>query len=297
MIWKNILFSIALLSKVSAQTNCTIEAYPNYIRNEMGRGKIVLASVIKSSNCSKENKNSFVSLLLANSQGTINNSHLQRLLGGKINISPRKITVTDANDIVEQTALLPKNYSFSNTVFNGEGPLIPYREHEELKIICKTCKKLGHRTFSLQFINSTSGEKRSIWGETTSQVATTSLVALKAIEGGLVLKREDFKEQITYSSKPKDFFSPAKGTISFYRAKGPINKGEVLKNFDVVALSLVKVGHPTKIIGQKGNMKLVGVANPLQSGKWQQMIRLKNAKGGKIMSGKVIGLNRVRIEL
>jgi len=85
--------------------------------------------------------------------------------------------------------------------------------------------------------------------------------------------------------------------ISNFRPSRNIFKGQVLEFNSIVPAQIVRIGkNVTVIVNQNGfNLSMQGQA--LQSGSFGEIISVKNISSQKIINARVVGFDRVAIEL
>ena len=276
---------------------CIIEGYPRYIRAGT-LGELSLSDVIKYSDCRNDIKRRIAGIW-ASSSGRIRHKHLKNILkeGEDIKINPEKIEFFDLEDALKNEYPLKKNWVFRKTAFAGTRQLHPYGNDERLKIICYNCRKPGKKVLEIRFHNTLNGRKRVIWGETHVAIRTPSLVALRTLESGSLLKTSDFKEQFSYVMSEHDSFFENGKKVLFYKTNKVVREGMPLRHSDLSPINLVGAGKPIKAIVKRGGMKLTGVGIPLKNGKLGENIRIKGVDGKKSMMARVVGFNEVEVDL
>ena len=85
--------------------------------------------------------------------------------------------------------------------------------------------------------------------------------------------------------------------IMFYKPTRILKKGSPLLKRDLIPIKLVRSFTPVKIILSNKGINLTGIAIAKKSGHFGEIIPLKNKKGKRILFGKVIGFNKVKIEI
>ena len=276
---------------------CIIEGYPRYVRTER-LTELSLNDTIKYSDCHKDIKKRFARLLVRSS-GKVLHHHLKKILRDSedVKILPRKIEFVDLEEALKNEYPLKKNLIFKNTRFTGGRQLYPYGYDDQLQIVCHNCQYPGKKSLEVRFFDSSSGKRKVIWGETHILTRTLSLVSLRTLKAGSSLKPSDFKEQFSYVMRESDSFFVNKSNLLFYKTNKVIGEGSVLRHSDLSSVNLVKMGKVTKTIVKKNGMKLMGVGIPLENGMLGKNIQLRGMDGKRIVVGKVIGFNKVEIDL
>ena len=85
--------------------------------------------------------------------------------------------------------------------------------------------------------------------------------------------------------------------IIFFKPTKTLKKGVPLLKRNLVPVKLVRSFAPVKIILSNKGIKLSGIAIAKKGGHYGEVIPLKNKKGKRIIFGKIIDFNKVKIEL
>ena len=110
------------------------------------------------------------------------------------------------------------------------------------------------------------------------------------------LSKAYFKEKIIETDNPTQYFT-ALDKISFYRLSQPINKNQNVLTTFLNPIYIVQSGQPVALLLKNKNLILTSRGTALSSGRWGDMVKIKNEKNNKVLSGKVINFNKVSISL
>ena len=274
-----------------------LEGYPRYVRAGILKG-LSVKDIVRHSDCPDDVKKRLADLL-ASSSGKVHSQHLKKVLRNSdgVDIRPQKIEFFDLEEVLKDEYPLKKNWIFKNTAFSGTRQLYPYGTDERLQIVCRHCEKPGKKVLEIVFHNVLSGKKRILWGETHIAIRTRALVALRTLVAGSLLSPSDFKEQFSYVMSEHESFVTNGKNLAFYKVNKTVQEGTVLKHSDMSSVHLVGAGKPVKTIIKKGGMKLTGVGIPVRSGRLGESVQVKGMDGKRFVIGKIVGFNKVEVEL
>lgn len=250
---------------------------------------------LKSKGCSEKQISTFKNVL-KESTGTLSSRHLKRIEGlSNISLNPSTIRVRKLEEIVQSRLNLSssKKIEFIQQQFPSE--FYSLENDEFLEVHCSNCSKSGVRNVK---ITKTNGIKRSVfWAKAKVLSSVKVFVAKNNIQLDFNgINNNDFEIKQIFVHNPNDVFSKDK-KLPFFRLNKSITKGHVILSSDLTPIQLVRHGNPVKVSVRNSFLHMNLLATPLSSGKFGETIRLKNRKSKKIFFGKVIGLNKVKVEL
>ena len=271
---------------------CLIEFYPHYIRSST-----TSTMTTKSSTCNDTINQQFASIL-SGAEGTISNIRLKEMINKRLSsakgmkIRPNKIKVETINSFLKRQWPLKRNWFFRNARLTGnKNQSIPYFYGHDVQLVCFRCDSLGEKTFRLKL----KGQKKTFWGNVDIVTPVLSLTAKKNLRANSPLKENYFKKKIVYTSKPEHFFNSEQRDLKFFKSNRALNEGMPLKFSHLLPMNLVHPHRPVEVMFRRHGIYLNGLAMSLQSGRFGEVIRLKNIKNHKIIVGKVIGFDKVNI--
>jgi flagella basal body P-ring formation protein FlgA len=286
---------IALLIFTSSTMACDISG-PKLILWDKNKMRSLPMSSFSFKDCSKKAIKKIESFT-SDFEGTLTSRIIQIEAGVKVNVlNAIQISTLESflNDRVEKN----KDWRFIKTGFVGtNSATFIIKENQSINVNCSLCKNTGNKNIKIELRDPISGEYKALWAKADLAAKTKALVCLENLNvNNQPLSPRQFKETVTYSTRPDQFFTSESQTI-FYKLNKPKVKGEPIRFQDLTPVNLVKMGNPVTVILRNESLFLEGTAIPGQSGKLGERIRLKNTRTQKTIVGKVIDFNKVEVEL
>ncbi len=294
-------FKDAYSSYLTNNNICTINSYSEvYFQKEISKKNLV--KLIKHSNCSKKINTKFLNFL-RKSHGVFSTKHLQKIYFPKskdlkVTIRPEKIYLRSLNHLISNKLNLNGSYFLTNTKYRGEKRLILLTKNQNIELICSKCKTLGKKNVSLNIVDNLSGRSEKIWITTTIKTKIKAFVS--NINFNYPFRRElsagEFKEKYIETDSPENLFTNI-DKIHFFKLTHAIKKNHPLRIHDLTPKRLVRAFSPVKIFLKSKTIQLSGIAIAKTSGHFGDIITLENKKSRRTLIGKIVGLNKVEIEL
>jgi len=294
-------FKVAYSSYLKTNNVCTINSYSKiYFQQEISKKN--LSRLIKKSNCSKKINLAFLNLM-RKSHGVFSTSHLQRIYfpqskNFKVTIKPEKIHLRSLNHLISTELDSTGSYFPTNTKYRGKKRLILLTKSQSIELICSKCETLGRKNIILNITDNQLKRSEKIWIKTTIKTKVKAFVSNInfSYSSGNKISAEQFKEKDIETDSPENIFS-AIDKIHFFKLTHPIKKNHPLKIQDLTPKRLVRAFSPVKIFLKSKTIQLSGIAIAKTSGRFGESITLENKKSRRTLIGKVVGLNKVEIEL
>ncbi|CBW28096.1 hypothetical protein BMS_3353 [Halobacteriovorax marinus SJ] len=287
------------LISFSAWSNpCQIDIHPkNYLLSNSTT--LLSKSLIKKSTCSKATETEFIRFLI-DTKGNTSGKQISRvfssLVNEKVTIKPDRISVYKLEDYLTERLSFSKSWFIREIKTPSKLSAITLDSSENLSIDCPNCNYPGNKSIRVIVSNSMSGANKYHMLNAKLQIKTRALVPKGIIKiDNQPLSKQMFREEEVYTDNPSSLFTNI-NTLNFYKVNKSIDDRAVLIN-DLVPVSLVKAGIPTKVILDNGIISLKSVATPLRSARFGETVQLRSSKGNKIIVGKVIDYNKVSVEL
>jgi len=248
-----------------------------------------------SKDCSTQQIQS-ISEFVKESSGTISNSYMKRIPELKtITIKPESIRVRRLEDIVHNRLNLSNDQKVELIQQDFSSQFYKLNNDEFLEVYCEDCNNGKINNFKIVKSNGTT--KETTWVKGKVLTAVKSFIAKKNINLTFQpLNKADFEFKTIYVASPERVFT-TNHSLSFFRLNKTIRKGHTLESADLTPVPLVQYGTPVSVQLNKDNLNMKLMANPLATGKLGDTVRLKNRNSNKIFFGKVIGINKVKVEL
>ena len=257
--------------------------------------------VIKKTDCPEFLVGKFTKQIF-NSSGTLS----QRILnsnediaksGYKINLFPKRVIVTNLKDKLKRHFELGNKWSFGKLKMLNKNIVIGLNKDDTIDLNCEFCHTTGEKNISFTVYNAIKNYSKTHWVSATVYISTAVLVPKRAISPSEPqLVPSDFELKNLNVIRPEKYFTN-KEKLVFYKLNKAIVSGKGLMFTDLSPVNLVSAGVPTKIILRNKTLSLESQGIPSQSGKFGEIIKLRNPKTKRVISGKVIDFNKVLVDL
>lgn len=217
--------------------------------------------------------------------------------GYKVELTPNKIQVINLKNEFQKQFKLRKGWSFGKLKMLNKKSAIGLGLESSLSLSCELCHTTGEKNISLEVRNPVEGFSKTFWAQGTVYISTIALVPVRAISTSEPqLSPSLFRKQQINVTRPEQFFTNSDQLV-FYKLNKPLPEGNGLKFTDLTPINLVSAGIPTKVILKSGGLILNGTGIPSQSGKFGEIIKLRNPKTKRMIIGKVVDFNKVLVDL
>lgn len=291
---KKFVFFILSSLSIASVFSCEINTYSNIVF--LQNTNLKTNQAYKKSNCSEKINKLFLEYL-KESQGTIETKNLVRYLKNPdMKITPARIAVRSLRNILINELNFDNNYKWETLNEVNNQLIIAYDHEDDIRFLCRRCNHLGKNNLKV-LINRYNGKKNVFWvkGNILSQVksfvATRDLPALKSINPS-----SDFREEVIYSKKPSDFLID-KDILKYSKLSRSINKGLPLQRNQIIPIKLVKAGAVVNVNLKSDQIQLSSKAAAINSGKLNDIIRVRNFKTGRVIQGRIVDYNKIEVEL
>lgn len=219
--------------------------------------------------------------------GTVSARYLTVITGGTISISPERISIINLSKYLENNKT-SKNLKLHNVSILSSNNFI--RSDARLKIECLKCSRAGEHQLKIV------GEK-VIWGKASFVAPTGVLVANNDLQAfSTELEGSMFELEKRWVLDPENYYTK-KSELSFYKISKPLQKGQLLKKDDLMPKNIVHIGKTVEVILNSDNVKIVTKGIAQSSGHISDNVIVKNQKTNKQYNAKIIGIDKVKVEL
>ena len=278
--------------------SCTIQIYP-YVYYLNSASQLNL-QVFPQQTCPAEIAQKVLALLQQQA-GTIKTKHLYAALPPDLNsalaITPAEIHLQKLNTVLNQSLNLPEHlqinelrFTDGRTYLGSFKPLTTSLEN----------LNLGEKNLKLTYTPSSplasSSPDKSTWVTGKLQQLQKVLVAQTDIAPQESLNPKMFTSREQAVDQPGRYFTNVE-QLSFFKANKALAKNTILKQQDVSAETLVKPQIPAAAIIQQGHLTIKNMAYPRTAGKWGDLVTLEVGQDKKLIQGKVIGHQKVLVQL
>ena len=288
---KKYFFILNLILISSSHANCFIHFF-NKIIYTGDKKDLKIAEVIKKTSCPKNITQKFYQTVISSS-GTLRSKYLSEI-DENIELSPLYFQLIPLGDILKNKLNMLPEWKLTQIKFMNGLKALSLNEGDDL--ILNSEFKTGSVVLPLKVVRKNqSSDTLYIQAFGTKQIEL--LIASTDISSDVAELSEGlFKKSKRHVENPELYFKDLK-TLPFYRPNRHLRNGQALKKSNLIKKNLVTFGSPAKITFKKGNLILNGVGIPTQSGKFGDLVKLKQPNNKKIFFGKVNGLNSVSVGL
>ncbi len=288
MIKKLIVLAIFLIS-TNSSANCELNSFSKIIKIN----KSLDSSIIKSSNCSELVIQEFIQLIV-NAEGKVNKVQIENYLlqefNEKIHTKPKNIEVHRLEELIKEK-YGDNDMSISNLTSLHSASSFNLDKNQNFAIDCKKCSSPGERNIKV------------LIGSKVHWVSAKILKKIKVLKVVNTLSpqipmlmRKDFKMDFIYGLPANNYFNDI-DRIQFYRLNKIVASGSILKTTDLTPKVLIRYGQKIKLSVKNKNIQLGTIGIAKKNGKLGEFINIENPKTKKVFTGRVIGHNKVLVEL
>lgn len=258
-------------------------------------------SLIKESDCPTTIQSAFISKIYQSSglltTKVLNYDKRFKKSGFTVHLVPNRIRVSNLKESLKEKFNLGNLWSFSKLRFVNKKTTLALMSEDSLSFGCEFCHTTGEKNISLTVYNPIKNYTKTHWASATVLVATKVLIPNRPISPSEPqLTPSDFKLKYLSVTRPEKYFTNIEQLV-FYKVNKPISPNEGLLYNDLVPVNLVSAGTLTKIILRNKTLQVEGTAIPSQSGKFGEVIKLRNPKTNRMITGKVVDFNKVMVDL
>lgn len=295
-----ILLALFFFASLGYAKECSIKSYDKifYIPT---KGNKIHKSLIKESDCPTSIQSAFIEKIYQSSglltSRVLNYDNRFKKSGFTVRLVPNRIRVSNLKESLKEEFNLDNLWSFSKLKFVTKKTTLALSKEDSLSFACEFCHTTGEKTISLTVYNPIKNYSKTYWANATVLVATKVLIPNRPISPSEPqLTPSDFKLKYLSVTRPEKYFTNIEQLV-FYKVNKPISANDGLLFNDLVPVNLVSAGTPTKIILKSKTLQVEGTAIPSQSGKFGEVIKLRNPKTNRIITGKVVDFNKVMVDL
>lgn len=247
-------------------------------------------------NCIAEDLQSLCELVQAQ-DGMVSIHRLQAAAGERVSLT----STVDQVRIHRISDLIRKKFPVSDGVdmVLAESSAIDFvgmNASSELELTCHPCLFNGDETLRLQ-VRQFSGESRGYSFKVKFTALVNAYRAKSTINAfSTALNAQQFEQvrvpQVSYGRYQTDLTK-----ISFYKPNKTIRSGEILRESDLIPLTLVRAGDRVDLYFENDHVRLKSYATSRQNGGMGDKIEVWNQANGKKYRGVITDHNQVVVEL
>jgi flagella basal body P-ring formation protein FlgA len=274
---------------------CEIKLFERYIKQAGKNGPSMIP--FESSTCD-EQTNSYVSSKILELSGKIPSSYIVDSINLPLTISPEKIEISGVDTLIENKFAQQGFPSQKVLSYHSSYPVaaIGLSNLDHVDLECNDCLNSSAKVFQI-IIRRSSEKLRKFNVHTTIGHKALVFKTKSAIKpDNTPASFNSFETQEIFVSSPEDYFG-VNDELSFYKVNTPLKPGSLLQKKHLSKISLAQTGREVEIFLNHDGFMLQTKGTALQNGTIDEFIRVKNADTKKTLQAKVIGENKVRIDL
>lgn len=289
-----ILFSLLFLIPGFAAMACEVHL-PSHVLILGGTAEITKAA--QTSDCSAE------TLLETNEtlksvEGKITSFQLAEILKSKnhnVLIQPHLIHIQQLKSLIREQMLIPAGVQLHSSQAVNSSDFIALNYGERVEVLCTSCVFNSHQAININ-ITGIDGNKKSltVMADFRKMVKAYRVTSFHPAFSEITTHslKEEFVEAIPHTDLITDLAS-----LRFYKLNKPVRAGELLRQADLTALSLVKAGVKTDVIIENELVMLKTSGISRGNGAIGEYVEVFHPQKNKKYYGKVIDINKVLVEL
>lgn len=254
---------------------------------------------ILSSNCNSDILQRFVEEM-KHAQGTFKAEHVMRLIDNNnklsISLSPRVITIKNISSLIKNKLNINNQFKFSKVRFIDGRKSLSLNPFQEVKVICKDCSVVaGDKSYQVIIRNKKTNKNEHLWLTAILLKRELGIIAKNHLGPSLHgVNAESFLQSYIFTKNPSLLFREYKN-LSYFKLITTLKKGSPLLRSNLIPIKLLQLYSPAKILLEKNGLSITTRGMPQNNGTLGQSVRLK--VNNKILTGIIIGPNKVRVEL
>lgn len=256
-----------------------------------------LEDIISAENCRPEEKKEFIQTLVS-VDGKISGFQLKEILKNKhfhILVKNEFIEIQHLKNLIRESLSVPANHLLSSIKSNEEQNFIPLDRFSKIQITCNECRFLSLENLGL-VINRPDGTAQSVKIEAQFKKMVKAFKVIGNQQAFTELSKINFVEELVEAIPHTDLFNE-KDHLNFYKINKPIGNGNLIRLSDLSAIDLVKAGLKTEVIIENEMIKLKTHGISRSNGSLGQLVEVFHPQKNKKYLGKVVGFNKVTVEL
>lgn len=239
-----------------------------------------------------------ISSTLKSLDGKVASYQLEEILKAKgfdIKVTPGMFQVQHLRNLVREQLMLPSGVQLkSSTAINAQDYVV-LSPGDKVEIRCSGCLYGSQQPLNIQ-VKGFEGSNRhfTVKADFKKMVKAYRLTSFQPAFSFLspVFLKEEYVESIPHTDLVTNL-----ETLRFYKVNKPLRAGDVLRQSDLNALSLVKAGLKTDVIIENSLIRLQTTGISRSNGVLGEFVEVFHPQKNKKYQGKVVDINKVLVEL
>jgi hypothetical protein len=255
------------------------------------------SQVIQHTGCSDENIRS-VNETLGSVEGKITSFQFVEILKSKnhdVVIQPNMIQVQHLKHLVREQLLIPPGVQLRSSEAVNSPNYLAVAPGDRIDIQCIGCLFGSQQPLNVNVIGF-DGSNRSLTVKADFKKMVRAYRVLSFHPAFSEIQSSSLKEEYIESIPHTDLITNLE-TLKFFKSNKPMKAGELLRQSDLNALSLVRAGVKTEVIIENDLVKLKTSGISRSNGTLGEFVEVFHPQKNKKYLGKVIDINKVLVEL
>lgn len=249
-------------------------------------------------NCAQEVTNDFHKVL-SKLEGRVASYQLNEMMsaqGHDIEIVPPSINIHQFKTMVRNQLPLPLGIQVKSTQSVNLAGAMALAAGDKVEISCSSCLFSSQQTLNVA-ITGFDGSKTTFFARADFRKMVKAyrlkspLPSFSSLNESSLLN-EEYVESIPHTDLITDM-----DTLKFYKTNKPLRTGEILKRSDLNAINLVRAGLKTDVILENEMVRIKTSGISRSNGTIGDLVEVFHPLKNKKYQGKVIGVNKVLVEL
>jgi flagella basal body P-ring formation protein FlgA len=255
-------------------------------------------SAYLSKNCATEITND-LHHIVSKLEGRVASYQLKEMMsarGHAVEISPPSINIHQFKTMVRNQLPLPTGIQVKSTQSVNMSGSLALAAGDKVEISCSSCLYGSQQMLNVAIIGF-DGSKQTFFARADFRKMVkayrlnSSLPSFSSLNETSLLN-EEYIESIPHTDLITDMDS-----LKFYKTNKPLRTGEILKRSDLNAINLVKAGLKTDVILENEMVRIKTSGISRSNGTIGDLVEVFHPQKNKKYQGKVIGVNKVLVEL
>lgn len=255
-------------------------------------------SAYLSKNCAAEITND-LHQIVSKLEGRVASYQLKEMMsacGHAVDIGPPSINIHQFKTMVRNQLPLPAGIQVKATQSINMAGSLALAAGDKVEISCSSCLYGSQQTLNVAIIGF-DGSKKNFFARADFRKMVKAyrlnspLPSFSSLDKASLLN-EEYIESIPHTDLITDMDS-----LKFYKTNKPLRTGEILKRADLNAINLVKAGLKTDVILENEMVRIKTSGISRSNGTIGDLVEVFHPQKNKKYQGKVIGVNKVLVEL
>lgn len=238
--------------------------------------------------------------ILANVEGKITAFQLQEMLGQKghnpVSVKTQLLNVIQLPTLIRKQLIIPSGVQVRHTYTDSGPGMVGLALEDQVEVDCTSCI-YGHAQPIKLNIRKFDGNNTTIMARADFQKMVRAFRVIAPVGSFAEINSEEILKEEYVEPIPHTELVTNLDQIKFYKTNKPIKAGELLKLSDLNAVNLVKAGFKTEVVLENAMVRIKTQGISRRNGTLGDQVEVFHQQKNKKYLGKVIGHNKVLVEL